>query len=198
MIVAQAPDKRQRADTLFEEGRALIDIERAVELRAGLEKVREARKLYAELADREHQAYCLSYIGNAHRFLGEFNEAIKAWSESLDHSESIVDPQIRATLISTLAGNLGTGYQTVGEYGKAIQMFERARKIALEVKDNTLLAQLMSSSAMVYSDLGEYAKALTILNDAIKLVDQEADPNNSALSDPENEASRSSTCSNIS
>ncbi len=180
-LVAQPPDKRQRADALFEEGRRLVEIEKVAELRTGLEKLREARRLYAELGSREDQAYCLSHIGNAHRFLGELPEAIKAWSESLDMSTAVPDAADRSAMISTLTGNLGAVYQMVGEFGKAIEMFDRARKLAIDLKDNTLLAQLLSSSSMVYSDLGEYDKALAQLSEALKLVDENADPDNAAL-----------------
>lgn len=81
--IAQAPDKRKRADELFEQGRLLVEVVKAVELRSGIAKLREARKLYAELGSREEEAFCLSQIGNAHRYLGEFREAIDAWNESL-------------------------------------------------------------------------------------------------------------------
>lgn len=180
-VIAQVDDKRKRADALFEEGRALLAVERAVELRAALERLREARKLYLELGDKENEAYVLSNIGNAHRFLGELPSAIEAWKASLDLSSAVASVEDRTAMISIVTGNLGAVYQMIGEYGKAIEMFERARKIAIELKDDTLHAQVLSSSAMVYNDLGEHAKALELLGQSIKLINEEEDPNNAAL-----------------
>ncbi len=59
----------------------------------------------------------------------------------------------------------------MGEYGKALEWFERALKISEKVlgKEHPSTATTYNNIALVYSDLGEYEKALEWFERALKI-----------------------------
>ena len=57
-------------------------------------------------------------------------------------------------------GNLGTAYQSLGDFRKAIEYHEKHLKIAIEIGDRTGEGRGYGSLGIPYQSLGDFRKAI--------------------------------------
>lgn len=114
--------------------------------------LRAARKL----GDKKRESIHLNNIGVAYRELGEYDEAIKHHTESLQIAERIEE---KSWLFDCL-GNLGSAYGSRGDYKKALEYAERALDIARQTKRRSMEGSALTKLGSLYSGMGEYRKAV--------------------------------------
>ncbi|OKH41126.1 hypothetical protein NIES2101_34695, partial [Calothrix sp. HK-06] len=74
---------RAEAERLFDEGVKLREQGTTESLRSSIEKFLEALKLYQQIGDKKSQAITLNYIGDIYSSLGDKQQALKFYNQSL-------------------------------------------------------------------------------------------------------------------
>ncbi|QIR40812.1 tetratricopeptide repeat protein [Tolypothrix sp. PCC 7910] len=128
-------------------GQAPINRSAIVGIQEALAQNPQARKAEADrLLDQGVQQYQTS----------QFEAALRSWQQALIIYREIKDrPGEGAAL-----GNLGSAYDSLGDYPKAIEYQQQRLAIAKEIKDRLGEGQSLGNLGLAYFDLGDYPKAI--------------------------------------
>ncbi|WP_204104457.1 MULTISPECIES: tetratricopeptide repeat protein, partial [Spirulina sp. CCY15215] len=90
-------------------------------------------RLVAGLSNREDWRYtaCLTSLGNAYDSLGDYQQAIALYQQSLEIKRQIGDRGGEANSL----GNLGNAYNSLGEYQQAIALYQQSLEIKRQIGD---------------------------------------------------------------
>jgi len=72
-------------------------------------------------------------------------------------------------------GNLGNAYQSLRDYGKAIEYYEERLKIAIEIGDQTAEGRAYGNLGNAYQSLGDYGKAIDCHEKRLKIATEIGD-----------------------
>ncbi|MEL7039273.1 MAG: tetratricopeptide repeat protein, partial [Cyanobacteria bacterium J06592_8] len=101
-------------------------------------------------------ASSLNNLGNAYRRLGQYQEAIEYYQQSLTIAREIGDRNGEAASL----GNLGIAYRRLGQYEKAIEYYQQSLAIFQEIGDRKGVASSLNNLGNAYFSLGQYQKAI--------------------------------------
>jgi CHAT domain-containing protein/uncharacterized protein HemY len=124
-------------------------------LENAFEKASDSNKVY-EFVDIGIILYKRSFIALA----------IASWFLSVDYARRIND----RTNESRGYANIGSAYDILGQYQKAIDFYERALDIAKDIGDRELESGCYVNIGRVYHSLGQYQKAMEYLEAALPIL----------------------------
>ncbi len=112
-----------------------------------LAQTTDARKAEADrLLDQGYQQYQIS----------QFEAALQSWEQALTIYREIKDRLGEGKSL----GNLGSAYDSLGDYAKAIDYHQQSLAIAREIKDRLGEGKTLGNLGSAYYVLGDYAKAI--------------------------------------
>ena len=178
----------------------LIGAEVAVSQASGMELVTEARSLYtnkdyrgavalwqeaaqtfARQEDPLNQAMALSNLSLTYQQLGEW----QLGKESIESSLSILDRQASTSeLLSLLASSLeiqGKLQVAIGEAASALNSWQEATKIYIQIKDRNGITRSQLNQAQVMQNLGLYPKACKTITQALAIDVKDCENTEAAL-----------------
>jgi len=94
--------------------------------------------------------------GNQQFNISLFREALLSWEQALTIYQEIGDRQGEANSL----GNLGTAYNSLGQYHRASKFLEQSLEISLEIGDRLAQANSLGNLGIGYYSLGQYHKAI--------------------------------------
>lgn len=111
--------------------------------------------------DQHHKiAHFLVYLGNAHRSLGDYDEAKKLFEQSMQIYTKYAPNDVG---MARASGYLGAVYHTFGDFEEAKTYLERAQSIYKKHPQNRVgVAWSLAHLASVYGTLGEYEEAIRL------------------------------------
>jgi ATP/maltotriose-dependent transcriptional regulator MalT len=112
-------------------------------------------------------------IGVIHLNRGEYDVAWTMLNESMDISLSNGDLPTQADILYDMGGLL----ERRGKITEAIDRFEKARCIALELADDLALGKALYGIGRAYSTLEDYDKAIQYKEDALSVLERRGDTN---------------------
>ncbi|GLY00168.1 MULTISPECIES: helix-turn-helix domain-containing protein [Actinoplanes] len=138
---------------------------------------RDAYRLAAEIGDRKEQAWALHYIGTAHRYAGEVERALEAYSEAQRLAAEIGEYD---NYIQQFQG-IGLLLASLGRHEEALEMYRSTiRELAVHpVAPRPALGARTGSHAFAAEallDLGRWEEALAEADRALPLARQFGDP----------------------
>lgn len=119
----------------------------------------EQIELYNQLlgkVDSTIDAFCCNNLGNAHRALGKYEEAIGYHQQHFYLAEQNDDFQG----VENALQNLGNVYMSLGDYARAIEYHQQSLIIAQEIKDSLGQGTILGNLGNNYYYLGEYQRAI--------------------------------------
>ena len=107
---------------------------------------------------------------------GAFRSALVLWEESLklfraEDVHTYFSKESHQGTASVLS-NLGMAYHNLGEYGRAIELFQQSLDIAREIDNRQGEANALGNLGTTYHNLGEYGRAIDFHQQALD-IDQE-------------------------
>lgn len=159
-----APPSEAKAavDTLLERARQVYSQEGPL---AAVPLYEEALAGYRRLGDRLGEAVVLGYLGNCHKYKGDYDKALELLHEALAIKESL-----SATLeVGKTLNHLGLVYWERGDYGQALERFHQALAAAETTGDTKLRAAVLNNLSLVYDEQGDYRKSLEQYERALAL-----------------------------
>ncbi len=156
---------KANADRLFQEGEQLYKQHSVESLKAALAKLKAAGDLYHRIGNRKSEATTLNNIGKVYDDLGEKQEAIKYYNQSLPLYRVVGDRDGEASTLN----NLGSVYSDLGEKQEAIKSYNQSLPLFRAVGDRKGEAVTLNNLGKVYSDLGEKQEAIKSYNQSLPL-----------------------------
>jgi len=114
-----------------------------------------------------------NHIGVAYYQLGDKENALVYFKESLADSKSLLDT---TSFISPLS-NIGMIYGDLGNYNEALNYYEMARAIAVKTNNYLNEAQIVGNIGSTYFQLGDYEKSIQNRSKALTMVKELNQPN---------------------
>lgn len=112
-------------------------------------------------------------IGVIHLNRGDYDAAWKMLSDSMGISQSTGDLSTQADVLYDMGGLL----ERRGRTAEAIENFEKARKIALELADDLALGKSLYGIGRAYSTLENYDLAIKYKEEALAVLERRGDTN---------------------
>ncbi|BAY68043.1 tetratricopeptide repeat protein [Anabaena sp. FACHB-709] len=122
---------------------------------------------WKEIGERENWNYgaSLTALGNAYRYLGEYQRAIELFQQSLEIFRDIGD---RNGVSNSLIG-LGNTYNSVGEYQRAIELFQQSLEISRDIGDRNGVGGSLMGLGNAYNSVGEYQRAIELFQQSLEI-----------------------------
>ena len=158
-------EKAAQADQIFDEGRKLANTGTAESLQASIPKFEQARRLYHAIDDKQAEADCFGWAANIYGALGDKQQALKYYSESLPLYRAVGDKDGEATTLN----NIGKVYSDLGEKQQALKYYSESLPLCREMGDKNCEATTLNNIGLVYSDLGEKQQALKYYSESLPL-----------------------------
>ncbi|MEA5567788.1 tetratricopeptide repeat protein [Anabaena sp. UHCC 0399] len=116
---------------------------------------------------------CLTSLGNAYFYLGQYTKSINLHQQSLEIFKEIGDRQGEGTSLN----NLGNAYRSLGQYLKAIDLHQQALEIYREIGNHKGEGNSLSNLGNTYFSLGQYSKAIDLHQQALEIMKKIGDRN---------------------
>ncbi len=136
----------------------------------------EAEKVLTGDSDEEKLIESEIYLMRCwiYRITGEGDRAAAEGQKSVSAIEkllarNLIDKNLMLRRMGDALSNLGTVFLDRSEYDKAIEYYEKSKKIAEEINNKFDYGRSVSNLAIVYHDMGEYDKAIEITKKYLKL-----------------------------
>ncbi|AFZ00374.1 CHAT domain-containing tetratricopeptide repeat protein [Calothrix sp. PCC 6303] len=156
---------RAEAEKLTKEGLELYKQGTAESLIAARKKLEQALVLWQKLDDKKWQALTLLGIGGVYSDLGDKQEALKFYNQSLSLSIEVGNKQLEATTLN----NIGGVYSDLGDKQQALKFYNQSLPLRIEVGDKSGQATTLNNSGLVYYSLGDKQQALKFYNQSLPL-----------------------------
>ena len=128
-----------------------------------------------QLEQKSNQTY---NIGNIFLSLGEIEQAIAFYQQSLAISQEIQDrPGEEISL-----GGLGNAYNSLGQYEKAIDFYEQSLAISQEIKDRQREVVSLGFLGNAYLSQGQFERAINFYQQSLAISREIKDPQRDATS----------------
>ncbi|WP_230967426.1 tetratricopeptide repeat protein, partial [Nostoc commune] len=130
---------------------------------------------WAEIGDRENWNYgaSLTSLGNAYNSLGQYQQGIKFYQQSLDIAKEIGDRNTEGKSL----GNLGNAYNSLGQYQQAIDFLQQSLNIAREIGDRNSEGKSLMNLGIAYDSQGQYQKAIELFQQSKQIATEIGDRN---------------------
>lgn len=117
--------------------------------------------------DKHHKiAHFLVYLGNAHRGLGDYEQAKKLFEQSMQIYKKYAPNDVG---MARASGYLGAVYHIFGDFEEAKTYLERAQDIYKKHSSNRVgVAWSLAHLASVYGTLGDYEEAIRLLVQSVE------------------------------
>ncbi len=125
-------------------------------MRAAILKLKAAAALFRETGSRTDESATLDTIGAVYNDLGERQEALEYFRQSLPIKRIVGDKEGEAATLS----NLAVVYVYLGQMRKALEYFSQALPIDRGIGDKRGEAETLNNLGDVYRSLGQMQKAL--------------------------------------
>ncbi len=142
---------------------------------------REALALYEEdlplaisSGDRTLEAQYFRGIGNCHRYLGEFAQAIEADEHSVAINRELGIP----TELGGSLFNLGDDYLNIGDVRRAAELYEESQRLGPNAVSETFIT---SNLGVIANLLGNYEAAISYLQRSMALAQKDNDSEHLAM-----------------
>lgn len=136
-----------------------------------LNQILEMEKLLPSLP-ADSFAYIVHFKkAGALRVLDQFDESIKIWYDMLRTYEKKED----AKKVAAIVDELGLHFFNIGEYAKALELYERAKKLCLQKKYYADTLKLNMEIAIQHAGLGDFQKSIRMLEQNIANAKKEGD-----------------------
>jgi CHAT domain-containing protein/Flp pilus assembly protein TadD len=156
---------RAEAEKLMEEAGQLFQQGTAESLIAARKKLEQALVFWQKLDDKKKQALTLSNIGFVYYYLGDAQEALKFYNQSLPLS---IEVKYTLGQAVTLTG-IGFAYDSLGDKKQALKFFKQSLPLLIEAGSKKEEAKILNNIGKVYSDLGDQQQALKFYNQSLAL-----------------------------
>ena len=83
--------------------------------------------------------------------------------------------ELEAQWAGVIYGSVGTGYASLGQYAKAIELHEQALAIDKELGDRKGQRTTLKGLGNCYASLGQYAKAMELFEQALAIKEELGD-----------------------
>ncbi|QFS48567.1 tetratricopeptide repeat protein [Nostoc sphaeroides] len=130
---------------------------------------------WVEIGDRDNWNYraSLTLLGNAYNSLGQYQQAIEFYQQSLEISREIGDRNGEGSSL----GNLGIAYNSLGEYQRAIEFHQQSLEIFREIGDRNGEGSSFNNLGNAYKSLGEYQRAIEFHQQSLEISREIGDRN---------------------
>jgi len=165
-IISQIPNS-EKADLLFEQGKeqrnnykyddALITFE-------------EALKLYQKEQNFDKEALTLGTIGTVYHNKACYKTAIDYHEKRLDIATNKIKDSKKEK--AAAFSSLGDAYYVMGNYRKARESYEKAKRLAHPGKDDRELAIALGGLGSVYLSLGNYSESINLHRQRLEIIDK--------------------------
>ncbi|MEO0228840.1 MAG: diguanylate cyclase [candidate division WOR-3 bacterium] len=132
--------------------------------------LKEVEKIENTLTDRERADFCNLY---ALCLLGKknFDKSEQFFRKALELREKISD--IRG--VANVHLNLGNLYSSLGLYEKALEEYDQAQKVYIQIGDKRGLLGCLNNKGEIFKSLGEYEPAISSFKESLRLAEQIGD-----------------------
>lgn len=120
----------------------------------------------------------IKWLGKNYENLGRYNESIKWWEEKVKIDEKLNNPKDVAYTRIALANCL----QMTSVYDRAMEEFDKAEKIIVEINDERGLGFIYGNKGLVYSKLGLFTEAIDLYYKEMQSAEKISDSNSIAHS----------------
>ena len=124
----------------------------AISIKYGKDALELAQKLEYEWGEAD----ALNYLAMGYDFLGEYEESMNYYLQSLAIFE-----RINEYGVSTILNNIGTLYSQMGDYKKALEFYKESREYFGE-DDAESMGVYLNNIAEIYSMMGDNKKSLEL------------------------------------
>ncbi|MBW4653748.1 MAG: CHAT domain-containing protein [Kaiparowitsia implicata GSE-PSE-MK54-09C] len=160
-LSTEAAARLAEADRLFQQGTQKYQVS---QFREALQSWQRALELYRDRVvqvafpqeSRQGEGNALGNLGIAYVDLGQYQEAIALYEQSLAIAREIGDRQGESNAL----GNLGNAYLSLDQYQQAIDFYEQSLVIAREISDRRGEGSALNSLGIAYVALGQYQQAI--------------------------------------
>jgi len=138
-----------------------------------------ARSLYNQrnegqaLDIKRSEGRALGFIGAVYRALGDLDQALTYYQQSLSLAREINDLENTASMLS----DLGTVYIELKAYDGALTAFQEALQITRQTKNRVLEIEALAGQAYLYFAINNYPAALVAQAQALQLARDISTPN---------------------
>jgi tetratricopeptide (TPR) repeat protein len=149
-------DEPARAKALYVLGRAYNG---AGEREGGIRAIEESVALFRRLGDRRGEATSLNTLGAIYDQGGDSEQGVATYEQVrlLTQAEGGTSRMVFGVL-----NNLGISYKNLGQYDKALELYEQALAIAIARSDRDVEAVVLNNMGNVERLLGNYQKGLDL------------------------------------
>lgn len=156
---------------------ALSRINLSRNLQQSVEYAEQAVEVARGTGSLKHESEALAILGAAHYYSGSYNKALDQWLATVDILEiresRASDSIQRRSLVSQRAlmlNNIGVIYKTLGEYDKAIEVYQENLNLQEQIGSLIGMARSRANIANVYFFFGlDYEKALEYFQESLEL-----------------------------
>jgi CHAT domain-containing protein/Flp pilus assembly protein TadD len=156
---------RAEAEKLTNEGLQLFQQGNAESLVAARKKWEAALILWQKLDDKKWQAKTLNNIGRVYDSLGDKQQALKFYNQSLPLSIEVRDKSQQARTLN----NIGLVYFSLGDKQQALKFYKQSLSLMIEVGNKSQQATTLNNIGVVYDSLGDKQQALKFYNQSLPL-----------------------------
>jgi tetratricopeptide (TPR) repeat protein len=151
-LAERLPDSPTKADAILSMGAQLL---RANQNEAALGYVQRGRAMRLALGDTVGASRTWNNTGAGQYQLGNYEQALYAFSQSLDGRRREND----TVGIARVLTNIGKVYQDWGQYGRAEARLKEAVAMARTTGDQAILGYALNTLSLVYVDTRQFALA---------------------------------------
>ncbi len=124
--------------------------------------------LLPKVTGNKQRAFLISEEATLYLMLGEYETAMKYYSESLKIFEELHD----LYNIASVCHNLGTIHQLRGEYEKAVAYFTKSLELKEALHDVRGIASTFHNLGIIHQDRGEYEKAVEYFTRSLEISEE--------------------------
>ncbi|WP_146034030.1 CHAT domain-containing protein, partial [Nostoc cycadae] len=127
--------------------------------------------LSQQVGDKTGKAATLNNIGGVYDALGDKQQALNYYNQSLPLSQQVGDKRQKAVTLN----NIGRVYDALGNKQQALNYYNQSLPLSQQVGDKRQEAVTLNNIGSVYDDLGEKQQALNYYNQSLPLRRQVGD-----------------------
>ncbi len=158
--------KESEADRLLWQGEQQCKVS---QFKAAFQSYQQSLALYREIENLLGESAALIGLGITCDFLGQYQNAINYYQQSLDIVRNIGGSVGKAGE-GTCLGNLGKTYSSLGKYYEAVNCQKQSLEIAQELENHQAAATALGNLGHNFFSLGRYDKAIDYHQQQLNLV----------------------------
>ncbi|OUL23200.1 transcriptional regulator [Nostoc sp. T09] len=135
---------------------------------------------WEEIGDRQNWNYrtSLTSLGLVYKHLGNYQQAIEFYQQSLELSRDIGDRYTEGLSLM----RLGSAYDSLGKYKQAIEFYQQSLEIAREIGAHDGEGNSLMNLGLSYIYLGKYQRAIEFCQQSLEIFREMGNRNSEGLS----------------